>query len=373
MFVLDLAGPPHERGLAHGETLRPQIQAIHSLLDQRLRRGMGLGIDEAARELVAETRLLPAAERWTPDLVAEVRGIAEGSGVGFNYLMLFQLQDESIWFGAERAWQAEQGSQLAGPDRCTGLAVASEPGQPAIVAQNLDTPAFFNGYQTLLRIHYPDSDLQSLVVTEAGLVGICGLNNRGTAVCQNTLAIQLKHDPEGLGAMFVARGLLDQGPFQAALDFLHAIKHASGENYILGGPAGVVDYECSAGGAVRAAPEPTTQAAVLHTNHPLANTDWLTPMPPEQANWVEANERNSQARWAALAHAASRLERPVTVEQVKAILSSHASAEYPICRHKPEGGGSMTNNTIIMVLSDPPVMHLTSGPPCQSEFRSFSF
>ena len=337
MFILDLEGPPRARGRAHGEALRPQIQAVRAWLDEAVRHERGEDIDALAETFIGQTRLLQAAERWTPDLVAEVRGLAEGAGVGFYFLMTWQLQDESIWFGAERAWQ----TRLANADRCTGLAFAPDPArqQPALVAQNLDTPAWLNGYQTLLRIRYPASDLQSLVVTEAGLVGICGLNSRGTAVCQNTLAIQLKHAPDGLGAMLVARGLIDQGPFEAAINFLHAIPHASGENFIIGGPEQVVDYECAPGGPVRYAPETGEQVA-LHTNHPLANDERLADMPPEQAGWVEANARNSHARWAALADQVSRLEHPVTVDQVKTILSSHVSPDYPICRHKPPGRGS---------------------------------
>jgi len=64
---------------------------------------------------------------------------------------------------------------------------------------------------------------------------------------------------------------------------------------------------------------------------------------------------------------------PITVDKVKEILSSHDYSDYPICIHKGSKGVTMTNFGLIMELSDSPKMHLTGGPPCISEFKTYNF
>ena len=170
------------------------------------------------------TNHLEAARKWTPDLVEEIEGIAEGAGVDFSVLWAFQCQDESYWFNTDQIGHFLQQSD---PNRCSSLGFKGNGDTPTILAQNLDTPSIYNGAQTLLHIHYPDSDLQSYVVTEPGLVGICGLNSSPLGVCQNTLATKLNYSPTGLPAMLVARALIDQPDLESARQFLHEIVHAS--------------------------------------------------------------------------------------------------------------------------------------------------
>ena len=55
--------------------------------------------------------------------------------------------------------------------------------------------------------------------------------------------------------------------------FLHRVKHASGQNYVVGGPAQVYSFECSANKVSRFQP-PGRPGVVWHTNHPLASDDF---------------------------------------------------------------------------------------------------
>jgi hypothetical protein len=45
-----------------------------------------------------QTDFLPAIEKYAPDLLEEVRGIAEGSGRSFDETLARQLSDEDPWF-----------------------------------------------------------------------------------------------------------------------------------------------------------------------------------------------------------------------------------------------------------------------------------
>ena len=64
-------------------------------------------------------------------------------------------------------------------------------------------------------------------------------------ICCNELP-QLNHAADGLPVAFVHRGVLAQSTLDDAVAFIQQIKHATGQNYMIGGPQKIVTYECSA-------------------------------------------------------------------------------------------------------------------------------
>ena len=82
MDLLILEGSPRERGRIHGEALRPLILDHIGHWKEVLGQTTGDSPDTYIRQFLDETDMLTPAERWTPELLEEVRGIAEGSGVG---------------------------------------------------------------------------------------------------------------------------------------------------------------------------------------------------------------------------------------------------------------------------------------------------
>src|SRR5262249_24222792 len=151
-------------------------------------------------------------------------------------------------------------------------------------------------FQTVLHIKYPDAKREALVLSHAGLIGLNGVNNRSIGVCCNTLT-QLANGRDGLPVACVVRGLLQQDTEEAAVNFLRQVKHASGQNYIVGGPSKVYAYECSAGKATRFTPA-TGPDVLWHTNHPLANDDYTPAYRAirEKKKDADKAEANSAAR-----------------------------------------------------------------------------
>ena len=66
-----------------------------------------------------------------------------------------------------------------------------------MIAQNLDMPGFYDGYQVILHIKHHDSDLESFVYTIAGVIGANGMNSHAIGICCNTL-LQLDNCRDGL-------------------------------------------------------------------------------------------------------------------------------------------------------------------------------
>jgi len=239
----------------------------------------------------------------------------------------------------------------------------------------------------LLHIKHGES-LESFVVTFAGVIGWYGMNNAPLGICCNTL-LDLNHAADGLPVAFIVRSVLEQPNVDKAAELIHKIKHASGQNYVIGDAEKAVDFECSANKVCQYAPCGAVNR-VYHTNHALINSDkaasvislfnklarfnFLESQPKDNTDRLMLGEAkgyfNTLSRFNFLE---SQLKDPlkhISPEVIRAILSSHES---PICVHNTPQPGACTLGSMIMTLSSPPELHLASGPPCSNEYRIFRF
>ena len=141
---------------------------------------------------------------------------------------------------------------------------------------------------------------------------------------------------------------------------------------------GLVCLEASANKVSRFIPHPGA-TRIFHTNHPLVNDDlWLEGKnfemaAPQLRESFKKGRTNSETRLEALKKRLGDTSKPVTVETAKSILSSHDDPEYPVCRHGRPGQGDITTFSLIMVLKALPKFHVAPGPPCKTEFRTYTF
>src|SRR5262249_16629903 len=136
--VLELHGSPYERGLAHGKALKIEIARHVAKWKANLAADTKADADATIARFLKETHFTEATKRWTPDLLDEVRGIAEGSGQPYDTMFAYQLIDE-LW-----VW-------LDGKDsaHCSGVGASERAGRPAFVAQNMDLEGFTDGSQAV--------------------------------------------------------------------------------------------------------------------------------------------------------------------------------------------------------------------------------
>jgi hypothetical protein len=365
---IELHGAPRERGRIHGETLRPLVREHLARWQDALRADLGVEPEVYVEELLRETDFFPAAERWTPDLLEELRGIAEGAGTDFRYTFVRALSDEEPWYRRERYFAATSKG-------CTSVGVDAKPGQPTLVAQNMDLPRWWDGHQVLLHIVDPASDVEALVFTVAGKISLCGVNSAGLAICCNGLS-QLSYARDGLAEDFVVRGFLARPTLEEGLRFMHTVKHASGQNYTVAAPGTAAhNLEVSANQICEYRPAGCTDR-VYHTNHPLVN--------PDQEPWQrlgiglgDADRRRffhgtTYERFPALEKTIGDPAYPATIDGIKAALSNH---EGPVCRHGEVEGryDHYTLGCLVMELTSPPRLHVAPGPPCSTPFQVFAF
>ncbi len=302
-------------------------------------------------------------------MLDEVKGMSEGSGTDYKTLYAFQLWDEFWWYVRNKK------AGLLRPERhhCTIGGAFNQQGLPPLLGTNMDLPGWTDGFGVLLHIRHQDSDLRSYVFTAAGYLGACGLNSRAVGQSGNTV-LQLNCRPEGLPCTYIVRSLLEKPDYPSAVRFLHEIRHASGQNYFIGGPDEVASFECSANQVRRYIPYPGANV-VYHTNHPLVNDDRgdYAAITGKFPRGKERRPSNSEIRLEAMEKRLKDAPGPITVETLKGALASQDDPANPVCLTSPEKGKGNGQRCLIYEFSEPPVLHIAPGPSCQTKFKDFTF
>jgi len=334
--LIECAGPGRARGRAHGEAAAEAIE-----------RALLRWTDERLDAFLEATDFLPAIERHTPDLLEELHGIAEGSGASLERILALNAMDEEWWFEQDR--KAE--SRAA----CSTFAVAARDGRPALIGQTMDLPDVMDGSQVVLHVK-PDDGPEQLVLSSAGMIGLCGGNGAGLGVCVNALSM-LRHAPDGLPVACITRGLLAQPSLGHARQFVLDVPHSSGQDYVLGSADGVEGYECSAGAVTRFEAE---GEALCHTNHPLRTAD-IDPDAPT----CEAHRTSSRRRLEALVSGVDGVRDLADCQRLLADRSA------PISYDSSEKDPWFTFGAVAFALDSPVQARISAGPPHRNDWDAF--
>ncbi|HEX9888972.1 MAG TPA: C45 family peptidase [Nitriliruptorales bacterium] len=353
-------GDARQRGQAHGEALRGAIAEGLGRWHDALAAETGADPVSYLRDFVATTDFVPSIRRWTPQLLEEVRGIADGADQPFQAVLAYNLMDEE-WLHHLRRRDVPPADE---PHHCSTVGLRPAPGRPTLVSQNMDLPQHFDGSQIVLHAVPDDGLPEVLVLTAAGLIATTGLNSAGVGMCMNAV-VQLDNEPHGLPVAFVIRGVLERTSRAEAVEFIRSVQHASGQVYTVGDPTGVTGLECSARGVVEYAPE---GPALAHTNHPLVSDHMQQHLRrmAAAADGVESATLNSKQRLALLD------ERMAAEPQPDAVLDVLRDRTVPVCR-VADDSGAVTFGTVLMELGDEPVLAFTPGPPTEEALRELRF
>ena len=185
------------------------------------------------------------AERYAPDLVAELETMAEAANMPWYQVAALSMLDES--------WA------LTGGIGCTAVAITREGSRAA--GQNMDLPGWTKGLQTVLNVRDANG-LGVIAATYPGSLAVMGMNSNGVIVVVN--ALDLVTNMTGMPVDFVTRGALHQPTAQDAIAYIREIPHAVGQNYTVLDAKDLFMVEADAR-EVRDVPLHATVSS--HTNH----------------------------------------------------------------------------------------------------------
>jgi hypothetical protein len=261
--VIELSGNNYEIGLQHGELLKNEIHELVKLWEEDIELNYQMPSNEFITKFLKSTNYIQAIKKWTPNLLEEMKGISKGSGIELNKIIVFQLIDE-MW---------TNGRIVETPHHCTSLGVLNRMKEDSVnyIAQNIDVTPFYHKYKVLLQITKNSDSTKTYVTTFPGYIGANGLNqNIGVSV--NSL-MDLESSLDGLPVCCVVRGVLCKQNFIEAEQFLRKIKHASGQNYIIGSREDISSFECSASKVSTFWPD-STHLYTFHANNTLSNDSY---------------------------------------------------------------------------------------------------
>ena len=352
-------GEGYELGLQHGKHFKKEIGKLITAWKQDVAAFNKKDADLMIREFLEYGRFEEAIRKWTPELLEEMQGIADGAEVAYRDVLTINLMDEFWVFEMDFTEQ-----------HCSGIGIPAGKDHPAMVSQNMDIGSYTDGYQVLMRLTATPNRPEQLILTHPGLIALNGMNAEGVGVCVNTL-IWLNSSAAGLPVACVIRGLLNRTGKEEVFDFLESVSHASGQNYLIGIRDSVYDFEASANKVVRYDPE-NGNGTIYHTNHALANDDLrnFEQMPGELQKDRDQGTRNSTARFNALENRVSTASG-ITADLFKEALRSKDDNNHPVC--VSNDGNGFTFASVIMTLTGTLRMEVAPGPPDKNEYQPFYF
>lgn len=333
-------GTPYQMGVQYGAQAVSQIHGGIADYKTLFAQTSTMSWAEICQYAVSYTPIVKAAY---PELIDEVRGIADGAGVSFAEVMVLNTRYEITKFPK--------------PHECTSFALLPEAtaGGKAYVGQNWDYRVGI--IDNIVIIHYTMPDGTRIVgCAEAGQVIRNGFNSHGIGLCANNL--QSKGDNRGtaLPVTFLRRKVLESSSFSAAKKLLLDTPRNVSNNFILGSVEGkALDFETSPLGTDLIEP---TGGIVTHANHFMVDPS------------KEALEQSPRA--ARLFELLNERRGTIDVPWIIRCLSDHENYPKAICRHPadtslPLARRSCTAAGIIYNLTDG-VAHICKGPSCENEF-----
>jgi hypothetical protein len=354
LTILHLKGSPYDRGQLHGQLLRQEILETISGWKREVENEFQCSIDTVIARLFSVTTYEAELRNNHPDLLEEVRGISESSGIDYRTLLAFQLSEEMFTV-------LDQDPSL----KCTAIGIAGTDSFPTLLAQNMDPPQFLHGHPFVMHIIPGRGEPESFVFTVPGLLGMSGVNEKGVAVTCMSISM-LNHSSGGEPVVSVVRTILRQDGLNQAVEYLEQASYAIPQCYTIGGPEEIRCFECSANDLAEFYPF-EEQNIALHTNFSIRNRDF-------NSNYIELLARYGKSTddpyfCPRFFHAYDKIEecsRKLDVERIEAIL------RLP----EPEMESILNENTLgtlVMELDSDPVLHLALGNEAGAAFHSLTF
>jgi len=343
--VIEVSGPPRQLGRQIGEAARDEIRAFIALTLDRVAGEVSGGV-AAASDVAAAS--LPYIERYAADLVAEIRGIAEGASVTLEEVLLLQVRNQ-----LDTALDAG----------CTSFALPAEPrsGRGPMVAQNWDNdPALSDSLVVLTR--RPAGRPALMTIGPAGLIAYIGFNDGGLAACLNTLPAPRR--AAGVPHYFTLRELFSATSLDEAVAAVERAERVIPANIMLSTPQGPADLEVGIDG-VYVLRDGDARPVVTHTNHCLHPR--LRAIAERYGDLAQSRAR--KARIDALLDTL-----PIGFDEAQSALRDHAGYPRSICRHQNDDAETGWWQTVVSVVIEPRErrMHVTRGNPCQWPFETYA-
>lgn len=361
---LELEGTGRQLGRAHGEALKDNITTLYGkFMDCTVKQAH---ISTTEEELLGlAMRNYEFARDYAPDLLEELLGIAEGSGLAVEKIMFLNWLGE----GLDLIFPQPANSLLKGPllasqsPGCTAFGAvggATSDGR-VLVGQNYDMQAELYDHAVLLKIKKPETTL--LLFSFAGIIGCQGLSSHKLAVVVNTLIA--RDVRAGVPYIFMVRRALEQKNLAEALGQIMKAERAAGFNYLLADSSVIINIETT---ACYFDVLPMPDNIISHANHYKSSC-------LKEYERIDRIGADSFVRDAAMYNGIKNSYGQIDVPKAQQLLADHSGYPYSLCKHPPKKvphyRAAQTIASMIYAPADLKAW-VCWGNPCQEEYEEYS-
>lgn len=359
--VISVEGDPYECGYSHGEQVAEwvarSVNFYRPVFEQRASLRWS-AVREIARSFA------DALASIAPDSIAEMKGIAAGSGHLFEDVVALNCRTEILYSkGTRSSSPPVRPTDLPGCTTVVALPRATDEGV-VLIGKNWDWDARCVDSVIIIRIRQRNKPALIQIV-EAGMVGRDGLNEVGISVNGNLLVSRENTARTGVPVTVLRRMILEATRYEEAIDRLMRASRGASGNYLISHRDGVaIDFEVTPTSLYAVYPQ---RGLLTHANHFQA---------------VEARLRGIDSLYLADSFYRDFLARELleerigslTAADVKDVLKNHFGYPRSICRHLHDDDAVDELMTIASVVIEPAAgkLHASSGPPCECAYQEVS-
>ena len=339
-------GDSRERGREIGRQLRMQIETNYANQTAYYRETEGYDYAQWGR--MAEG-YVPLMRQYTPQVLEELEGMAEGAGLPMGQLL-------SLTAAYEKSFSCERLG-----DKCSAFAAAGKMTADgrAICGQTNDESykEWVGQLDVVLHHVQPDTGRETLLYTHPGVPAYMGMNNRGLAVLWTY--IDNGQIGKGVPTNAIIRALLELDGLAQAEEFLRTVPHAVPNFFLVTHRSqGILEAECFPNQVyVR-----KNDSRAIHTNHTVFGEE-----PEATASWSTCQ------RLERLTELVEENAGRITAELAMDFFRSHKGFPHSLCVHpNPNKTVGVTFSAMVYDLGAGE-MHITFGNPCENPYHCYRF
>ena len=348
--IVEVSGSNYEMGFQYGAAC-PEILKMLNMTYQ-----MFGGREKAAGLLKKFIPMyLPAAEKYAPEIIEEMKGMAAGAKVDLQDILFLNI-----------TYEISTPSVMG----CTAFAAAGEAvaGGGVIAGQNFDYIGPWEEFVLLLKMK-PLAGPQILAVTAAGCLGLIGLNSAGISLNLNLLKNKDSMTPHaGVPTHIILRKVFSCETISEAITAIASAEGRAAKNYLVTNRQGdITDIETTTDDLDIQFPE---RGILTHANY--FKTDRF-----KSNDIAPMFLPDSYIRSHRLFELMESRHGSLSVDVMKQLLQDHNNHPSSICRHPNPRAPlpiSKMMKTLVSVISCPEEQkaYIALGNPCENEYFEYS-
>ncbi len=352
--VIEVKGTPRELGYQHGRQAQEAVRRSFQFYLGLWKHFGGMGREQALKD---GQRFLPFIRNLDPNLIEEMKGLAEGAGMLFEEILALNCRYELSY-----ALMSPIPQGLS--EGCTSYALTPEAtsDKTTLIGQNWDNKPGLYDSCIILKI-LQEKKPAVAIYGEAGIIGNKGFNSAGIGVGLNYMRCEKDAVQPGLPLWVKVRGLLNCASLVDCLKILMTFEGPNSINIIMAHRDGeAIDVECTPDDNLFLYPE---RGILTHSNHFLS--PHLRVKDTGKIVIPDSVVRSHRAR-----RLFEEKRGNLNGNAVQGVLKDHFGHPHSICRHADESLPSYERweslTSMIMNLTQGE-MHYTAGPPCSNPYE----